>query len=104
MSGFVEDSTGKPTILKDPDAELDYSWDWSAWLAASTPPDTIQSFQVLLTGSVTASVGSTAEDAGIVTAMILGGASGDKIAATCRITTAGGKIDDRTVYLKVKER
>ena len=101
---FVVDDSGKPTILKDPNANLDYSWDWSDWLAASTPVDTITGFQILLSGSQTAVLGSTAHISGVVTAMISGGAVGDKIAATCRITTAGGKTEDRTIYLKVKER
>jgi hypothetical protein len=95
---------GKPTIEKDPNAVLDYSWDWNAWLASSTPADVIQSFQILLSGSPTASTGSTAMVSGVVTAMISGGVVGETIAATCRITTVSGKIDDRTVYLKVKEK
>jgi hypothetical protein len=103
MSDFVVGTDGKPTIVKDPNATLDYSWDWSAWLADSTPDDTISSFQIIV-ASGTVTIGSTGHLNGVVTAMISGGAAGEKAAVTCRITTNGGRIDDRTIYLKIKER
>jgi len=104
MTGFTLTAAGKYEILKDPDALLDYSFDWTAWLAVSDPADTIASHVVSLSGSATAVLENSAEDSGVVTAWVSGGAIGDKIAVTCHITSASGREDDRTVYLKVKER
>lgn len=104
---FTVSGSGKYTIIKDPNAVLDYTWDWTAWLAAAkTPADTIASATVTLTGSATAVVNSVAFDTTKVTAWIGGGAVGDTIAVRCRITTANApaRIEDRTVYLKCKER
>lgn len=95
---------GKPEIPKDPNATLDYTEDWTEWLAAaSTPADTIASAQVTTT-SLSVTVDSIANDAQRVTAWCSGGIPGEKAPLTFRITTAGGRIDERTIYLKVKER
>ena len=32
MSSYIVDSSGRYVIDKDPDAELDYSVDWDAWI------------------------------------------------------------------------
>jgi hypothetical protein len=39
-----------------------------------------------------------------VRAWISGGTVGQAAAATCRITTAGGRTDDRTLTFTIKER
>jgi len=39
-----------------------------------------------------------------VRAWISGGTVGQAAAATCRITTAGGRVDDRTLTFTIKER
>jgi hypothetical protein len=102
---FVVDSSGKATILKDPDAILDYTFDWTQWLAAaSVTPDTIATAVGAVSGAVTAAINSTSHDAQKVTLWVSGGAAGEKIVLRCRITTAAGRTDDRTVYLKVKDR
>ena len=103
METFVLVS-GKPEILKDPDATLDYSEDWTAWLAAaSVVPDTIAS-ATAVTASLTASVDSVSFNTTKVTAWVSGGAVGEKIALVFQIVTAGGRTDERTLYLKVKDR
>jgi len=90
----------KPTIAKDPNAVLDYSWDWTDWLAPMT--DAISSFTVLASSGLT--VVSSAVDAGIVSAFLSGGVLGAVETATCRIVTTGGRTDDRTIYLRIVER
>lgn len=90
---------GWPTIDKDPDATLDYAWDWSAWLAEAG--DTIASHSV--TGSGIA-IGATSAASGVVTARISGGTAGATVLVTCSITTAGGQIDNRTIALQIVQR
>lgn len=90
----------KPTAVKDPDARLDYTWDWSAWLTAAS--DTLATATVTPSGTLTATVPVLA--AGKVTSFISGGTAGATETAACRVTTAAGRIDERTLYLKIKQR
>lgn len=90
----------KPWIVKDPDARLDYTWDWTEWLEDSA--DSIASAQVTSTGTVDAEAPVINE--GNVTCFLSGGKEGTTQSATCRITTAAGRVDDRTLYLKLKSR
>lgn len=102
MSDSLAIVNGKPTIDKDPNATLDYVFDWSTWLAAHDPVDTITTHEVLVTG-VTLNT-SAIEGANRVRAWISGGTVGQPAQATCRITTAAGRVDDRTIFFKIKER
>lgn len=87
------------TYDHDPDAVLDYRWDWSLWLQGA---DTISSHQVIIDGTVV--LGTNSHDDTSVTAWISGGAAGENARVTARITTAQGRTDDRTIVLDVMER
>lgn len=105
-TGYVISGTGataKYTILKDPDAVLDYPFDWTDWLAEVS--DTIFSATAAKTGSITID-SCTVNVAGlIVIPMISGGTPGETCALTVHIrTTPGLREDDRTIYIKIKER
>ena len=98
---YYTDTDGLPTIDKDPDAVLDYSQDWSDWLSPLS--DTI-------TGTPTWTVGagltktSQSNTTTSATAFISGGTVGSKEPVACKITTTGGRTDERTVYLKIVQR
>lgn len=96
---FVADPLGRPTITKDPGARLDYSWDWTAWLAGAS--DAIKSVSVTGVGCT---VESSTFNAGIVTAWVSGGVEYVPASLTCQITTQSNRIDERTVYLKMVNR
>lgn len=85
------------TYLKDPDSKLDYEFDWASWLGS----DTISSYAITVAGvtAVTDSATSTS-----VTVWVSGGTVGTDATIQCRITTAGGRIDDRTITLKIVQR
>lgn len=85
---------------KDPNATLDYLFDWEPYL---TPvADTIASVMFVLTGGlVEVSKASTSTKA---TVFVSGGTTATPATITCRITTAGGRIDDRTISLTIVER
>ena len=93
----------KPTILKDPNAVLDYTLDWSEWLEPLT--DTIASVSVAVSG---VTLDHTTNNGTSVTIWISGGTVGTRGEARVRITTVGTgarpRTDDRTVYFKIKER
>lgn len=85
-------------IIKDPAATLDYQMDWSEWLGEDTitasswtvPPELVQ---VTHTHTDTAAV-----------VWVSGGAAGSSYNLVNQITTAGGRIDERTLLLAVLER
>lgn len=100
MTTYTVNDDGQSIIDRDPNSVLDYSWDWTAWLA-SAGDDTIESAEVI---GFRVSVDSSSVEGAVVTAMISGGTAGTTASATCRITTATGRIEDRTIYFNVVER
>lgn len=95
---YIIDS-GRPIITKDPQATLDYPFDWSAYLAPLSDS--------LVTATFTASSGTITDDTlvdAIATAWVSGGVVGTTITLTCHITTLGGRIDERSVFIKIRER
>ena len=100
--------------IKDPDAILDYKWDWAAstnstgdsdWLAAG---ETISDHTITVT-PVTLSpltVDSSAEtDASTsVTAWLSGGLAGTEYRVACEIETTASRTDERRIKIKCEER
>ena len=106
---FVQDpATGKWSMPKDPDATLDYVEDWTLWLDAVA--DTISSAVVTVTSGATpasnVAVVSSIVVGKMVHAWISGGSAGETVKVRYRITTTNAtpRIDDRTFYLKIKDR
>jgi hypothetical protein len=90
-----------PTIDKGVDSILDYSWDWSEWLT-SADADTITGFTV--TAQAPLALVSTARVGSVVTAFVSGGNEGAVHQLTCEIVTAGGRTEQRSVYLRAVQR
>ena len=87
-----------PSVAKDPNAQLDYGFTWGAWLAG----DTISTAEWTVPGGLTKEDESVDGDRTVV--WLSGGAVGQTYAVTCRVTTAGGRVDDRTLSVRVHER
>lgn len=85
-------------FTKDPDAVLDYEFDWSAWLGA----DTIATHTVTAPAGLT--VDSTEATTTTVTMWLSGGTDGASYAVTCHIVTAAGREDDRTATITMQSR
>lgn len=98
-TSFVVNSDGWPVIDKDPDAILDYSIDWTEWLADVS--DTISTATVTVSG-ITKNTSSNTQTK--VTAWLKGGIASQMPSATFQIVTAGGRTDERTIYFNIKER
>lgn len=92
---------GKPTIERDPNAVLDYTIDFTDWCDAQA--DTIAAHTITVVGCTVAPLGSS-HDSKKVTVWISGGTVGTPASATARVTTAAGRVDDRTIYFKIKEQ
>lgn len=86
------------TFLKDPHAVLDYTIDWTRWLAG----DTISTSEWLVPAelSVTAHTKTTAT----ATVWLAGGTAGESYTVTNRISTDGGRTEDRSFTVRVEER
>ena len=89
------------TFAQDPDAILDYTRDWSTYLSG----DTIATSEWIVPAGVTLGTGGNAptNNTTSATAWLSGGTSGEVHIITNRITTAGGRTDDRSFLLTIKE-
>lgn len=87
------------TFVKDPDAKLDYSIDWSGWLPEGDS---------VLNSTWSVPAGLTKHDeslgAGVATVWLSGGLDRQRYEVTNRITTAAGRIDERTITLDARQR
>lgn len=84
---------------KDPQAVLDYTFDWTTWLngdvIAGVPVVTVQTGLML-----NSQTNSTTR----VTVWLSGGTAGTSYTVACRIMTAAGRTDERTVLVRVLDR
>lgn len=87
------------TFLKDPNAVVPFTRDWSLWLETG---DSITSSTWILPSGIT-EVSST-RDSTTATIVISGGTDGEAYEVTNRITTSNGYTDDRTFKIQVRER
>jgi hypothetical protein len=84
---------------KDPHATLDYTVDWSDWLAAG---ETLASVTWTVPAGLTqADAAQTATQAQI---WLTGGTAGASYTVACRVTTSAGRIDERSMLIAVAER
>ena len=88
------------TFNHDPDANLDYSVNWEDWL--EDDDDTISSVVWVVPDGMTKTSQSSTDT--IATVWLSGGTEGQQYNVVCRITTAGGRTEDRTIRLKVVEK
>lgn len=88
-------------FLHDPQAVLDYTWDWAAWLAAG---ETISAATIAPVDGITVGPPAILGSGTSVTAWISGGSAGQRYCVTCHIVTTAGRQDDRTIVLACRER
>jgi len=101
---YFDGPLGK-TIPKDPDAVLDYSFNWNdaddPWLAV---------LEAITSRTVTVAAGLTkdsdSELNGKVSVVLSGGTAGTTYKVSCKITTDAtpARIDERSIYIQVEER
>lgn len=87
------------TFKQDPDEVLDYTLDWSEWLASG---DTIT--DVTATPESGIVVDSTSFTVNSTTVWVSGGTAGSKYGISVHVTTNGGREGDRTIGIEVKEK
>ena len=87
-------------FTKDPQAVLDYTIDWTKWL--DEVGDSIAtSTWIVPTGLTKVTETNTTK---LATVWLSGGTVGENYTVTNRITTVGGRADDRSITIRVQER
>lgn len=97
---FAVDKEGVLRINKDPNAVLDYGLDWTEWLGED-----------IITGSVweiapaaELTVGNKSFTNLKTTVWLSGGEAGKSYTVTNRISTSGGRTEDKSFRVTCKER
>lgn len=85
-------------FIKDPDETLDYVFDWSSWIGS----DTVSSYVIDEETGIT--LDSDSNDTDSVTVWLSGGTAGESYDVACEVTTAAGRVSERTITIDVKER
>lgn len=88
-----------PTYVKDPNSVLDYSFDWSSWLATG---------ETLSTATWTVPTGITKDSQSltttVATAWLSSGTAGTSYDVACKVVTSAGRTDERTMTIIVRNR
>ncbi|WP_432112857.1 hypothetical protein [Streptomyces sp. S1] len=84
---------------KDPQAVLDWAFNWSRWLSED---ESISSATVTVDAGLTKD--SQSNDTGTVTVWLSGGTLGVTYKVACRITTNQGRTDERTIGIRITDR
>lgn len=89
-------------FYKDPDAVLDFLFDWSDWLQSG---ESISSYTITVSGTGLV-VDDDSEAGGIVFVWLSAGTPGVVYDVTCNIVTdnATARIDERTMKVRVQQR
>ena len=95
-----------PTYIKDPDAVIDYVFDWNGpapkgpWLSTG---DSVSSHTITVQSGLTLDSSEEYEDDAI-RVWLSGGTAGEEYTVACRVVTAQGRTDERTITVKVRQR
>ena len=90
-------------LLKDPGATLDYAVDWgSDYLAGDVLVTSAWSVDPVEAGG--AAVETSSADSLIATVSVSGGIAGRRYRLTNLVETASGRVDRRSILLRVEKR
>ena len=89
-------------FVKDPDARLDYAVDWSDFL--TSVDDTLLTATFVDIDSDLVISGESIVDGSLHQAFIAGGSVGKMYRVTSRLTTVGGREDDQSFMIYVREQ
>lgn len=102
MPDYLDGATGGVHMPpKDPDAVVDYDFDWTSWLQA---PEVIASFVIVAATGIV--VDSSQNLTPKVRVWLSGGTPGIEYSVACKITTDSvpARVDERTMIIQVDER
>lgn len=89
----------RPTYIKDPSSVLDYGFDWALWLTTG---------EIIASATWTVPAGlvkdSESVNGAITACWISGGTAGVDYEVTCEVTTSAGRIDQRSILIRCRQR
>ena len=85
------------TFIKDPDATLDYTVDWSRWLAK-------EELITTSTWTTTLTTSGATNTSTVTLVFLAGGTAGTSYTVRNRVVTNQGRTEDRTFTVTVQER
>ena len=97
-------------FTKDPNAVLDYVFDWAASTNGTGSSDWLASAETISTKTITSTTGITVDSSTItdsstsVTVWLSGGTAGVDYEVACKIVTSASRTDERTITIMVRER
>lgn len=98
------------SFIKDPDAVLDYKFDWKALTNGTGDSDWLQTAETIASHTIDADTGITVASSALsdantsVTAWLSGGTAGTNYLVRCEIVTSHSRTDERTMVIKCRER
>ena len=98
------------TFTKDPDAVLDYKFDWKALTNGSGSSDWLASGETISSHTITADTGITVDSSAetdadtSVTVWLSGGTAETNYRVACEIVTSSSRTDERTMEIQVRQR
>ena len=92
-------TTTSNLFIKDPNAALDFGFDWSQWLDSG---EVISTYVLSVDSGLTKI--SDMNTSGSVIVWLSSGSPGYRYNVACKITTSSGRIDERTIKIDVKNR
>jgi hypothetical protein len=90
------------SAIKDTQAVIDYTIDWSATLSSSSPSDTISTSSWAVDNGVT--VDSDSNTTTTTTAWVSGGTQWKIASLVNTVTTVGGRTYERTIHLTLQDK
>ena len=97
-------------FVKDPDAVLDYKFDWAALTNGSGSSDWLQAGETIASHTIDEDTGITVDSSAqtdantSVTVWLSGGTAGTEYAVRCETVTSASRTDERTMMISVMER
>jgi hypothetical protein len=97
-------------FVKDPDAVLDYKWDFAALTNGTGTSNWLATGETIVDHTITADTGITVDSSSItdtatsVTAWLSAGTVGITYDVACLIETSDSRTDERTIKIQVEER
>jgi len=98
------------TFIKDPDAVLDYKFDWKALTNGTGTSDWLQTAETIASHTIDADTGITVASSALsdantsVTVWLSGGTAGTDYSVRCEVVTSGARTDERTMTIQCRER
>lgn len=91
-------------LLKDPEAVLDYAIDWGAEYLGEGDVIAASNWSVSPSEADGVSIGASSFDERVSSVTVAGGLPGRLYRLSNRVVTDSGRIDDRSIMLRVEKR